>query len=115
MAARFAVAIGISAVVALFFVIMMPASRQPDAGSTFGANLQSASVQSTDVQPVSVQTKDAPTSGQREDGSKSALAEFQTLLSSAQASQPAAHEQSDQLLQQFLKWGQKPSATNASQ
>jgi hypothetical protein len=118
MAARFAVAIGISAVVALFFVIMMPASRQPDTGSTFGANFQSASVQSTNAQPVSVQTKDAPASGQREDGSKSALAEFQTLLSSAQASQPAAQEQpeqSGQLLQQFLKWGQKPSATNASQ
>ena len=44
MAARFAAAIGIAAVVALFFVIMMPASR-PDAGSTSGANLQSASVQ----------------------------------------------------------------------
>jgi hypothetical protein len=113
MAARFAVAIGISAVVALLFVIMMPASRQPDAGSTSGANLQSAN-----AQPTSVQSKDAFPSGQREDGSKSALAEFQTLLSSAQASQPAAHEQSEQsgqLLQQFLKWGQKPSATNVSQ
>ncbi len=114
MAARFAAAIGIAAVVALFFVIMMPASR-PDAGSTSGANLQSASVQPANAQPVSVQTKDAPVSGQREDGAKSALAEFQTLLSSAQASQPPAQEQSDQLLQQFMKWGQKPNATNASQ
>src|SRR6476469_2068749 len=122
MAARFAAAIGIAAVVALFFVIMMPASR-PDAGSTFGANLQSASVQPASTPPVSVQTKDAPAFGQRADGATSALAEFQTLLSSAQASQPAsaqanlpaAHEQSDQLLQQFMKWGQKPNATNASQ
>jgi hypothetical protein len=114
MAARFAAAIGIAAVVALFFVIMMPGSR-PDAGSTFGANLQSASVQPASTPPVSVQTKDAPAFGQREDGAKSALAEFQTLLSSAQASLPAAHEQSDQLLQQFMKWGQKPNATNASQ
>lgn len=115
MAARFAVAIGISAVVALFFVVMMPASRQPDAGSTSGANLQSASAQSESVQSISVQSKDASPSGQREDGSKSALAEFQTLLSSAQASQPAAHEQSGQLLQQFMKWGQKSSAANVSQ
>jgi hypothetical protein len=123
MVARFAVAVGISAVVALFFVIMMPASRQPDAGSTSGANLQSASAQSpseqlTSVQLTSVQSKDAAPSGQREDGSKSALAEFQTLLSSAQASQPAMHEQSEQseqLLQQFVKWGQKPGTTNASQ
>ena len=122
MAARFAVAVGISAVVALFFVIMMPASRQPDAGSTSGANLQSASVQSPDlqsaaVQPVSPQTKDAPPSDQREDAAKSALAEFQTLLSSAQASQPATLEQSgqpDQLLQQFMKWGQHASPTHAS-
>jgi hypothetical protein len=118
MVARFAVAVGISAVVALFFVIMMPASRQPDAGSTSGANLQSASAQSPSEQLTSVQSKDAAPSGQREDGSKSALAEFQTLLSSAQASQPAMHEQSEQseqLLQQFVKWGQKPGTTNASQ
>jgi hypothetical protein len=122
MAARLAAAVGISAVVALFFVIMMPASRQPDAGSTSGANLQSASVQSPDLrsaalQPVSLETKDAPPSSQREDGAKAALAEFQTLLSSAQASQPATHDQSgqpDQLLQQFMKWGQHASPSNAS-
>src|SRR6476469_1073099 len=33
-ATRFAAAIGVSAVVALFFVIMVPASRQSDAGGT---------------------------------------------------------------------------------
>ncbi|MEA2865202.1 MAG: hypothetical protein QOC84_3158 [Bradyrhizobium sp.] len=104
-AARCAAAIGVAAVVALFFVIMVPASRQSDTGSsTSGANTQSASVPST---------KAAPQSGQREDGSKSALAEFQTLLASAQASQPATHEQSEQLLQKFLQWGQKPGPANA--
>jgi hypothetical protein len=92
----------------------MPSSRQPDAGSTSGVNLQSANMQPPSEQLTSVQSKDAPASGQREDGSKSALAEFQMLLSSAQASQPAVHEQSEQLLQQFLKWGQT-GATNASQ
>jgi hypothetical protein len=117
MAARFAAAIGVSAVVALFLVVMMPGSRQPDASSTSGLSLQSASVQPPSEQLTSVQSKDAPPSGQREDGSKSALAEFQMLLSSAQASQPAVHEQSEQseqLLQQFLKWGQT-GTTNASQ
>src|SRR3954468_5198754 len=88
MAARFAAAIGVSAVVALFLVVMMPISRQPDAGSTSGVNLQSANMQPSSEQLTSVQSKDAPPSGQREDGSKSALAEFQMLLSSAQASQP---------------------------
>jgi hypothetical protein len=108
-ATRFAAAIGVSAVVALFFVIMVPASRQSDAvGSTSGVNTQSASVPSAKTA--------APQSGQREDGSNSALADFQTLLASAQASQPATtHEQSEQLLQQFLKWGQKPSSTDATQ
>jgi hypothetical protein len=105
-AARCAAAVGVAAVVALFFVIMVPASRQSDtASSTSGANTQSASVPATKAAP--------PQSGQRQDGSKSALAEFQTLLASAQASQPATHEQSEQLLQQFLQWGQKPGAANA--
>jgi len=102
-ATRFAAAIGVSAVVALFFVIMVPASRQSDAGgTTSGVNTQSASVPPAKVAP--------PQSAPREDGSKSALAEFQTLLASAQASQPATHEQSEQLLKQFLQWGQKPGA-----
>jgi hypothetical protein len=117
MAARFAAAIGVSAVVALFLVVMMPGSRQPDAGSTSGVNLQSSNVQPPSEQLTGVQSKDAPPSAQPEDGSKSALAEFQMLLSSAQASQPAVHERSErseQLLQQFLKWGQT-GATNASQ
>jgi hypothetical protein len=108
-ATRFAAAIGVSAVVALFFVIMVPASRQSDTGgTTSGVSTQSASVPPAKVAP--------PQSGPREEGSKSALAEFQTLLASAQASQPATtHEQSEQLLQQFLQWGQKPgAAANAS-
>src|SRR6476661_7042927 len=58
-ATRFAAAIGVSAVVALFFVIMVPASRQSDAGgSTSGVNTQ-ASVPSTKAA--------APQSGERED------------------------------------------------
>lgn len=107
-ATRFAAAIGVSAVVALFFVIMVPASRQSDTvGTTSGVNTQSAG-----VQPAKAAS---PQSGQREDGSKSALAEFQKLLAASQASQPATHEQSEQLLQQFLQWGQKTGVADASQ
>lgn len=101
-AGRFGAAIGISAIVALFFVIMVPASqdnaRQPDgAGSSASGIFQS-------VKAVLY----APTQ-ERED-SKSAVSEFQTILTSARTNQPApTHEQSETLLQQFLQWQQKPA------
>src|ERR1700676_984768 len=100
---RFAAAVGVSAVVALFFVIMVPASRLPDGGdSTASGILQS--IKAVLLQP-----------GQRNDGSKPAITEFQTILASAQTSQPATHEESQQLLQQFLQWRQKPNSTEPSQ
>jgi hypothetical protein len=40
-AGRFAAAVGVSALVALFFVIMVPASRQSDGGGSFSAAFQS--------------------------------------------------------------------------
>jgi hypothetical protein len=70
-----ALIVGVSAVVALFFVIMVPASQ----------------------------------------GSKPALAEFEAALASAPAGQNATHEQSEQLLQQFLQWRQKTNSTETSQ
>ncbi|MBR2119337.1 MAG: hypothetical protein IJ935_11880 [Afipia sp.] len=101
-AGRFAAAIGISAIVALFFVIMVPASqdhaRQPDGGgSSISGILHSVKA-----------ALSLPTQG-RED-SKPALSEFQTILTSTQTSQPApTHEQSETLLQQFMQWQQKPT------
>jgi hypothetical protein len=100
-AALISFGVGVSAVVALFFVTMLPASRQSDAAST-----------SSEIIP-SMRTA-LPQSGQGDDGSKPALAEFQAILASAPASQPATHEQSDQLLQQFLQWRQKPHSTETS-
>ena len=104
-AGRFAAAVGVSAIVALFFVIMVPASRLPDSGGSSGIM---RSLKSALLQP-----------GQRDDASKSAIAEFQPILASAQngqpASPPAAREKSDQLLQQFLQWRQKPNATETTQ
>jgi hypothetical protein len=100
--ARFALAVGVCAVVALFFVVMVPASRQSDAGS-----ISSEITGSTRTPP--------PQSGQGNDGSKPALAAFQAILAAAPPSQSATDEQSEQLLQKFLKWRQKPNSTETSQ
>jgi hypothetical protein len=101
-AGRFAAAVGVSAIVALFFVIMVPASRQPDGGSASSALMRS--IKAVLLQPA-----------QRDDSAKPAIAEFQTILASAQTSRPATREQSEQLLQQFLQWRRKPNSTETSQ
>ena len=101
-AGRFSAAVGVSAVVAMFFVIMVPASRQPDLGASTAGIVRS--MKSALLDPA-----------QRDDGSQPAIAEFQTILASAQTSRPATREQSEQLLQQFLQWRQKPNSTATSQ
>jgi hypothetical protein len=100
-AGRFAAAVGVSAIVALFFVIMVPASRLPDSGGSSGIM---KSIKSVLLQP-----------GQRDEGSKPAIAEFQPILASAQNGQAATREQSDQLLQQFMQWRQKPNSSETKQ
>ena len=100
-AGRFAAAVGVSAIVALFFVIMVPASRLPDSGGSSGIV---KSIKSALFQPSA-----------RDDGSKPAIAEFQPILASAQSNQPATREQSGQLLQQFMQWRQKPNSTETKQ
>jgi hypothetical protein len=100
-AGRFAAAVGVSAIVALFFVIMVPASRLPEGGD-FSGFLHS--IKSVLLQP-----------GQQDDGSKPAIAEFQPILAAAQPSRPAQREPSEQLLQQFLQWREKPNSTETSQ
>jgi hypothetical protein len=107
-ARRFAAAVGVAALVALFFVIMVPASRdygRPGDGgaSSFSGILQS--IRTALYQPP-----------RRDNDSKPALSEFQTLLASTPTSPPAAtHEQSEKLLQQFLQWRQKPDSPEAPQ
>ena len=100
-AARVVAVAGVVAVVALLFVIMKPASRQSVAGST-----PSDMTGSTSTAP--------PQSSQADVEWKPALAEFKALLASP-PSQPATHEQSQQLLQNFLQWRKKVSTTEASQ
>ena len=110
-AGRFAAAIGVSAVVALFFVIMVPASRdyakQPDGdASSVTGILQS--VRTALSQPR-----------QRDDELKPALSEFQAILAppspqAAPAPQPVAREESESsLLQSFVQWQQKPPSPSA--
>jgi hypothetical protein len=105
-AGRFAAAIGVSAIVALFFVIMVPASRdysrQPDAdNSSVSGFLQS--LKTALSQPR-----------QKDDDAKPALAEFQAILPSPPtAPPPVSREESETLLQQFVQWQQKPAQPTA--
>ena len=105
-AGRLAAAIGVSAAVALFFVIMIPSSRQPEPSSS--------SSLSTTMQQFSAALSQRPPS----EDAKPAIAEFQSLLAStdqAQA-QPAADKQSDpRLLQQFMQWRQKTNPAGTAQ
>jgi hypothetical protein len=92
---RVAAAIGISAIIALFFVIMLPAARQPDKPQSFSAAVQSFTTALSQQHPA--------------EDAKPALAEFQSLLTSgntAQAAeqQPAPDQQGDKTLQQLLNW-----------
>ena len=104
---RFASAVGVSAIVALFFVIMVPASRdysrqQPDAdNSSVSGFLQS--LKTALSQPR-----------QKDDDAKPALAEFQAILASPPtAPPPVSREESETLLQQFVQWQQKPAQPTA--
>jgi hypothetical protein len=103
-ASRVAVAVGVSAVVALFFVIMTPASRQPDAGSSLATTLENL-------------TAAVARPSQADDGAKPALAEFKGLL--AQPPEPsgqiANQQQSEQLLQQFKSWREKAGPNDPPQ
>ena len=99
-AARFAAAIGVAALVALFFVVGIPGSRQGDGEpsstlSSLAQSFKNAVSQSGEATP------------------KPAINEFQALLAATPASAPPpsappASEPSGQLLQQFMQWREKP-------
>jgi hypothetical protein len=117
-AARVAAIAGVVAVVALLFVIMKPASRQSVAGSTPSDITGSTTTAPLQSSQGDVESKpalaDPPQSSQGDVGSKPALAQFKALLASP-PSQPATHEQSQQLLQRFLQWRKKANTTETSQ
>jgi hypothetical protein len=93
-----AAAIGVSALAALFVVLMVHASQKPDAGASFAAAVQS--LRATPPQ-------------QGDGGSKPALSEFRGLLASTEAGQGAPHEQP--VLQQFMQWRQKADTSETPQ
>ena len=96
-----AAAIGVSALAALFVVLMVHASQEQEAGASFAAAVQSLKT----TQPQ-----------QGEAAAKPALAEFRGLLTSTEASQEATtHEQSEKALQQFMQWRQKANTGETSQ
>jgi len=105
-AGHLVVAIGVSAVIAHFFVIMMPPARQPDGTQPFAAA----------VRPF---TTALSQQHQSEDVPKPALAGFQSLLASGDAAHAAEREQSekesDKVLQQFLQWRQEATPREAAQ
>jgi hypothetical protein len=103
---------------------MVPASQQSGASST--SSEITGSVRTTPPQlgqgdggskpmvPASQQS-DAGSTSSEITGSVGTAAEFQAILAPVPANQPATHEQSQQLLQQFLQWRQKAIATETSQ
>jgi hypothetical protein len=93
--------VGALAVVALFFFIMAPGSRQSEAASTPSETTGSI--------------RTALPESRREDGPKPALAEFQAIIAAPPPDENTTHDQSEQLLQRFLQWRQKPNATETSQ
>jgi hypothetical protein len=99
-AGRFAAAVGVSALVALFFVVMIPASRSPDGFSLSTAGIIESIKASL---PQSVAKDETPQPAP-------SASELQTLLaSSPPSSEPVTREQSEQLLQQFVQWQTKPA------
>lgn len=98
-AARFAAAIGVAALVALFFVVAVPGSRQSDGEQS--STLSSLAQSFKNALPQSAET-----------ASKPAINEFQAILAATPASAPPASEpaseSSGQLLQQFMQWREKP-------
>lgn len=121
-AARLAAATGVAAVVALFFVNIVPVSRQPDASSSFVAAVQSmktttpppaeatapaATAAIPDAKDIKTEQADAKREG-ADAKAMPALSQFQSLLASDTAQAPKTEAAADKpLLQQFMEWNQK--------
>jgi len=113
-AGRFAAATGVAAVVALFFVNIVPVWRQPDASSSFVAAVQSMKTLPPVAPAIDPQdSKDDQTSSLPEravDAQAPALSQFKSLLASDGAAAAAAADADTPekpMLQQFMQWNQK--------
>jgi len=121
-AGRFALAIGVSALVAVFFVFMIPASHQPNPAASLAGTIEQmkAALSMTqppqrDETPVSpIANASANTSGISIPNS-SGISIPNVNVTAPQAvrasndTPPVTNEQSEKLLQQFMKWQQKPA------
>ena len=109
-AARLAAAVGVAALAALFIVVMIPASKNQARESDASSVAEAPKAAST--MPETSSEKQIP----REQESTPALAEFATILAASRAAQPngpaMTHEQSEALLQQFVRWQQKLESTD---
>lgn len=124
-AGRFALAIGVSAIVAVFFVFMIPASRQPDAGASLSSTIEQMKAalkltpapqlappaQREETGATTNPTVSAPATipANTTANSPPSVPEYQNLRPSNEITPPVTHEQSEKLLQQFMKWQQKPA------
>jgi len=102
-AGRLALAVGVSAVIALLLVIVLPAIRQQTVSSSLASTLENST--------AAISRMNRP-----EDGSKPALAEFRGLLATpGEANESTAPRQSGQMLQQFLVWREKANPNDPPQ
>jgi len=110
-AGRFALAIAVSAAVAVFFVFMVPTSRQPDAAASLAGTIEQMKAALTLSQPAQREDAQAPVNTNTNTAANAGvdLPEYQAIRSSSEMSPPVTHEQSEKLLQQFMKWQQKPA------
>jgi hypothetical protein len=116
-AARVAAATGVAAVVALFFVNIVPVSRPTDASSSFVAAVQSmktttpppaAEAAAPEVKEIKVE-QTAAVPDKADVKPSPALSQFESLLASGETAQAPKSEASPDkpLLQQFMQWNQK--------
>jgi hypothetical protein len=114
-AGRLAAAVGLATLAALFLVIMIPAAKNQTQDSTQGGNAPSIAEapKAAPNMPNISSEKQAP----REEESAPAPAEFGTILAATRTDQPTGptmtHEQSEALLEQFVRWRQKLDSTDA--
>jgi hypothetical protein len=105
-AGRLAVVIGVSAITAQFFFLVLPPVRQPDSTQLFATAVQAFTTAHAQQH-------------QGEGALRPTLAEFRSLLASGDTTQAVEREQTengtDTVLRQFLQWRQKANPSEAAQ
>jgi hypothetical protein len=93
---RVAAAAGAAAFVALLFVIVIPSLRQQGAETSSAAAIDSLKAAMSRAEQNKLQ--DARPSP-----------ELQSILASSESNPPVTHQESEELLKQFMQWQQKPA------